>query len=550
MFVIFTIQFSLSNKCKLLIMKINARYKIILIELICLLFVILFVYAAVSKLAEFQNFRAQLGQSPLISAYTGLLSIAVPVLEILIAVLLVIPKLRIIGILSAVSLMILFTFYIVIILNLSSFIPCSCGGILENMGWTDHLIFNTFFVLLGLWALLLSDYTQSMLFLRFFGVRKYDIMVTIALMTVINVSALMLLYYTSEQKLQKNNPFIRRFIQGSALPSESTILANNMYYFAGKGNGKIYLANNAAPLHIIEIDTVLMLQKRHKIELENYNYSFRSVQVQIRPPFFFLMDGNVPIVFRGRILDWKGQKIESPNIPFFSRAEIITSKLISYRGIDKNNNYILGQFTTEKDGKSTIKKELLKKQIDGFFDCDGMLQYDTEKKYLIYLYYYRNQFIVADSSLNLLHESHTIDTTEHARLKVVYLKERGERKLGAPPYIVNIQSTASQGRLLINSAITGRFEDKNMWKNASIVDVYDITEKTYLSSIYIYDQEGYKMDGMMLYGSNLYVLLGGNLQRYKLSKKLAGSKPENKHRPVTGEDRKPANRVDRINIKF
>lgn len=531
-------------------MKLNTRHKIIVIEIISLLFVVLFVYAAIAKLADFQNFRAQLGQSPLISAYTGLLSIAVPVLEILIAVMLVIPKLRVIGLLSAVSLMILFTFYIVIILNLSSFVPCSCGGILENMGWREHLIFNVFFVLLGAWALLLSDYSQSLLFLRFFGIGKHVIVITIALITVINVSALMLLYYTSEQKLQKNNPFIRRFVQGSALPSESIILVNNMYYFAGKGKGKIFLANNAAPLYIIEIDTVLRLQKRHKIELDNYNYSFRSVQVQIRPPFFFLMDGNVPVVFRGSISDWKGQKIESHNVPFFSRAEVITSKLISYRGIDKNNNYILGRFTTEKDGKNIIKKELLKKQIDGFFDCDGMLQYDEEKEYLIYLYYYRNQFIVADSSLNLQHESRTIDTTKHAQLKVVYLKERGERKLGAPPYIVNIQSTASQGRLLVNSAITGRFEDKNMWKNASIIDVYDTAEKTYLSSIYIYDQERLKMDGMMLYGSNLYVLVGTHLQRYKLSKKLAGSEPEKKHRPVTGEDRKPAKRVDRINIKF
>lgn len=507
-------------------MKLDASFKNIIIETVCLLFILLFVYAAVSKLTEFQNFRAQLGQSPLLSAYTGFVSIVVPVTEILIAILLVIPKLRLIGVLLSVSLMILFSVYIIIILNLSSFIPCSCGGILQNMSWKEHLIFNIIFVIFGIWTLFLLRHSYPLQFSKFFLAGKRRLLVTVSLITLLNISILMLLYHISEQKMQKNNPFIRRFIQGSALRSQGMTLANNMYYFAGKGNGKIYLANNAAPLHITEIDTGLKGNKHHEIRLDYYNYPFKSVQLQVNPPLFYLMDGTVPIVYRGNISDWKARRILSRNVPFFSRAEVVNSRVISYRGLDNQHQYILGQFNTGKEGRKTIKSGLLKKQIDGFFDCDGMLVYDREKKYMIYVYYYRNQFLVTDSTLSLLHESHTIDTTSHARLKVVHLKERGERKLGAPPYIVNIQSASSQGRLFINSAIVGRFEDRNMWKSASIVDVYDTTTQTYLSSIYIYDQGRLKMDGMMVYGSNLYVLLGPYLQRYKLSRKLTGVMPE------------------------
>jgi hypothetical protein len=32
-------------------------------------------------------------------------------------------------------------------------LPCSCGGILQSMNWTQHLIFNIFFTLLGLGAI-------------------------------------------------------------------------------------------------------------------------------------------------------------------------------------------------------------------------------------------------------------------------------------------------------------------------------------------------------------------------------------------------------------
>lgn len=504
-------------------MKLPLKYSNIIVETICALFVMLFVYAAVSKLSEFQNFRAQLGQSPIISAYTGIISIAVPVLEIGIAFLLVIPRLRMLGLFSAVSLMILFTGYILIILNLSSYVPCSCGGILEHMGWTEHLIFNLIFVLLGIIALVLLRHSNSFPVSELLW-RKYYIPVGLLFVTVLNASLLFYLYYSSEYTMEKNNPFIRRFIQGSAVRSGAYLLPNNLYYFAGKGNGKIYLANTAAPLYITEIDTALQIRKRYKIELDNYKYPFKNVQVQVRPPFFYLMDGTVPIIFKGNISDWKGAGTTS--VPYFSKAENTSPNSFTYRGVDKDHAYFLGQFSIGKQTLNIIKKGLLKKQIDGFFDCDGMLHYDVEQKQLIYLYYYRNQFLVADSALNLRQESRTIDTTEHARLKVAHIKDLGERKLAAPPYIVNIMSTTAQDRLFVNSAIIGRFEDRDMWKNASIVDIYDITHKKYLSSIYIYNKNKLKMDDMMLSGSNLYVLTGQHLERYKLSKKIAGALPE------------------------
>lgn len=114
------------------------------------LFILLFVYAAVSKMLEFENFQAQLGQSPLISAHTGMVSYGVLITEIGTAILLAIPRWRIIGLHAAFSLMVVFTVYIVIILGYSTNIPCSCGGILENMDWNDHLFFNISFTVLAI----------------------------------------------------------------------------------------------------------------------------------------------------------------------------------------------------------------------------------------------------------------------------------------------------------------------------------------------------------------------------------------------------------------
>jgi uncharacterized membrane protein YphA (DoxX/SURF4 family) len=119
-------------------------------------YALLFIYAASSKLLDYQNFQIQLGQSPLLSAFAGSVALAVPITEILIALLLFIPKYRLIGLFAAFSLMTMFTAYIYIILNYSSFVPCSCGGVLQKMTWDQHLIFNEAFLILAALAILIK----------------------------------------------------------------------------------------------------------------------------------------------------------------------------------------------------------------------------------------------------------------------------------------------------------------------------------------------------------------------------------------------------------
>ena len=124
--------------------------------LVSLLFILLFVYAAVSKLLDFETFQTQLGQSPLLSAYAKPVAIGVPLFELLISFLLMFKRFRRMALLGFYCMMVMFTAYIVIILNFTDFVPCSCGGVLEALGWTEHLIFNGVFVLLSgylLWFL-------------------------------------------------------------------------------------------------------------------------------------------------------------------------------------------------------------------------------------------------------------------------------------------------------------------------------------------------------------------------------------------------------------
>lgn len=130
------------------------------IEIICFLFVLLFVYAALMKWMDIQKFNVQLSQSPLLMPFANWFVWIVPGLELIISVLLIVKSTRLIGLYAAFTLMTMFTAYIVVILTFANHVPCSCGGILEKMGWTEHLVFNIAFVLLALAGVVLEVGTQ------------------------------------------------------------------------------------------------------------------------------------------------------------------------------------------------------------------------------------------------------------------------------------------------------------------------------------------------------------------------------------------------------
>jgi uncharacterized membrane protein YphA (DoxX/SURF4 family) len=130
------------------------------IEILSFLFILLFMYAALNKLIDYQKFKVQIGQSPLLTGFGDVIPWMVIGLEIIIAIILMISRWRLVAFFAAFSLMTMFTAYIVAILNFSPYVPCSCGGVLEKLGWTEHLIFNGVFVLLGLAGIILQTFEQ------------------------------------------------------------------------------------------------------------------------------------------------------------------------------------------------------------------------------------------------------------------------------------------------------------------------------------------------------------------------------------------------------
>ena len=127
----------------------------LIIEIISAAFVVLFVYAAVTKWLDYDKFRLQIGQSPVLTGSAEIVVWLVPATELVVAALLMISRYRLIGLYASFTIMVMFTAYIVVITRFSDYVPCSCGGVLEKLSWNEHLMFNVVFIVLGAISILL-----------------------------------------------------------------------------------------------------------------------------------------------------------------------------------------------------------------------------------------------------------------------------------------------------------------------------------------------------------------------------------------------------------
>jgi putative oxidoreductase len=122
----------------------------LVVELIVALLILLFVYTATSKFLEFSSFRYVLSRSPLIGQSAPVVAWALPITEYAISLLLFFHSTRRIGLWASFALMLVFTGYIGYMLAFSPHLPCSCGGVIKEMSWKQHLVFNIFYTLLAL----------------------------------------------------------------------------------------------------------------------------------------------------------------------------------------------------------------------------------------------------------------------------------------------------------------------------------------------------------------------------------------------------------------
>lgn len=109
------------------------------------LLIFLFVYTAINKLKNHSEFIYTLRQSPLLAKFAAPVSWLIPLVELLISISLLFPERRKSGFLFYGILMSAFTLYVGFMFLFTPNLPCTCGGIITQLNWNEHLLVNISF---------------------------------------------------------------------------------------------------------------------------------------------------------------------------------------------------------------------------------------------------------------------------------------------------------------------------------------------------------------------------------------------------------------------
>ncbi|WP_428743299.1 hypothetical protein [Tenacibaculum sp.] len=329
------------------------------------------------------------------------------------------------------------------------------------------------------------------------------------------------LYEISDRLTHKKNSFHRYFTFHPVSPIRGIDLKYNSYYISGADSNGVYLGNITAPLRLLQLKLPEMDTTRLQLKVEQTEglKLRKSSILTVRNPYFYITDGVTPKVLRGEIGKWYARSFMYDSA-YFSNAVPIGPKSLVIRSLSSDTQeYVLGK---ETDSLPYVKlvPGILEKQLDGIFCTDGMLHYNAELSKLIYLYYYRNQYIVMDTTLNIVYKGKTIDTNSIAKINPTKIKSKNTKILGSPPLMVNKKSCTAGNVLLVHSNLMAKNEDPKTFGETSVIDVYNLKEGTYAFSFYIDPYKDEKLTDFYLTRNHFIAIHDHYLVLYDLNPKV------------------------------
>jgi len=285
------------------------------------------------------------------------------------------------------------------------------------------------------------------------------------------------------------------------------------YYFAGLDSSYAYLVNQIINNKIltVNISQGIFLEEIINAPKDLMISSSAYLSVEDRCPI--LWDGMKSEIWRGDgnhlFLKYK-DKVSS-----FTKGILLSPASYIFLSINKKNeNDLIKQ---ERGGRQKTGKGLLQKQIDGLFCTDGQLIKVPNSNRIFYTYFYRNQFMCADTNLNLLYRGKTIDTNSYAKIKVAKIRSTNQLTLASPPKIINKHTDVNEKYLFIHSGLKADNETDKVHEESAVIDVYNVKDGKYKLSFYLPNFDGKSLNDFKVYGQSLYALYDHYLYKYQLN---------------------------------
>lgn len=116
--------------------------------------ILLWTYTGLDKLMRFKESRNSFHNQTFPVELAEVLTYAVPIVELLVALLLLFSVTRWWGYIGSILLLTVFITYVGLIwVGAFPRVPCNCAGILESLGWAEHFWMNLGFIGLAVWGI-------------------------------------------------------------------------------------------------------------------------------------------------------------------------------------------------------------------------------------------------------------------------------------------------------------------------------------------------------------------------------------------------------------
>lgn len=134
------------------------KTRTLITETIIFLLLLTWAYTFASKALGFANFKMQINSAYLLSSLGSTLPYIIQVVHLSIVVLLIKKSWRKTGLISSLSVLLIYTAYVIYILKFAPSIPCSCISLFRGLNWDDQLLVNVVVVPLNIIGLIVFSY--------------------------------------------------------------------------------------------------------------------------------------------------------------------------------------------------------------------------------------------------------------------------------------------------------------------------------------------------------------------------------------------------------
>lgn len=340
--------------------------------------------------------------------------------------------------------------------------------------------------------------------------------VILILVTIVSSIVLVIgLYALSTDIRKRPGSFLRITPPHPIVKRASLNIADANYYIAGATHDMIYLAHSKYPLNILGVRSDLRDTVHYRLRLAGIErQKHYRITVRVDSPYFYFMDGAIPFYYRGMIKTWEGTNVLDST--YYIDAVPISKNSFALRGLyARTGGNVLGKKELNTRG-AMLYPDLLQEQHNDPFTTDGILHFNKELNRLLYVYFYRNEYVVMDTTFMVINRGHTLDTTTIAQVRSDSVASQRARRRSAPPMAVHLTQCVYGPWLFVQSPAAARNEVMENLDSGSVFDVYDLTNSEYMLSFYLPHVEGERVKNIIIVNQMLFAHYDHSLHRYDL----------------------------------